>query len=330
MALIRTCAMMPAHDYYVRTDERYRDARRLIETFTAGVRVAARTTVVTIPVVVHVLHHTDEQNISDAQIASQIAALNRDYRLANADRATLPPAWKALATDALIEFALATVDPDGAPTTGITRTRTASPAFAGDPGQLDQTIKFAPTGHAAWPRDAYLNIWVCELAGGLLGYAQFPGGGAATDGVVIWHRAFGTEGTAAAPFDLGRTATHEVGHWLNLLHIWGDDGNGCTRSDAVADTPNQAGANTGKPVHPHPTCGNAGDMFMNYMDYVDDDTMVLFTRGQVDRMNATLAGPRAAITRSPALTAPSPLHVLTPSRVGGRAQVFDGVGWVDP
>ena len=138
---------------------------------------------------------------------------------------------------------------------------------------------------------------MCQLGGGLLGYAQFPGGPAATDGVVILHSGFGTSGTAAAPFNLGRTATHEIGHWLNLRHIWGDDGTGCSGSDFVADTPNQGGPNYGTPTFPKVSCGNApnGDMFMNYMDYVDDAAMVMFTAGQVTRMQASLDGLRSSI-----------------------------------
>jgi hypothetical protein len=138
---------------------------------------------------------------------------------------------------------------------------------------------------------------VCQLSGGLLGYAQFPGGPAQTDGVVIRHSGFGTTGTAAAPFDRGRTATHEIGHWANLFHIWGDDGTGCNGTDEVADTPNQADENYGCPTFPSISCNNGpnGDMFMNYMDYVDDEAMVMFTAGQVSRMNATLAGPRKAL-----------------------------------
>ena len=128
----------------------------------------------------------------------------------------------------------------------------------------------------AWPSAQYLNLWVCPLAGGLLGYAQFPGGPAATDGVVILHSAFGINGTAAAPFNLGRTATHEIGHWLNLNHIWGDDGTGCSGTDNVADTPNQGGPNYGAPTFPHLSCSNGpnGDLFVNYMDYVDDRAIV--------------------------------------------------------
>ena len=122
-------------------------------------------------------------------------------------------------------------------------------------------------------------------------------GPAATDGVVILQSAYGTTGTATAPFNLGRTATHEIGHWLNLRHIWGDDGTGCTGDDFVADTPNAGGPNFGTPTFPHVSCGNGpnGDLFMNYMDYVDDAAMFMFTQGQVLRMQAALDGPRSSI-----------------------------------
>ena len=163
---------------------------------------------------------------------------------------------------------------------------------------MTMRVKFAASGGAeAWPADRYLNIWVCHL-NDLLGYAQFPGGPPQTDGVVIDYRAFGTVGTATAPFNLGRTATHEVGHWLNLFHIWGDDGGGCGGTDQVDDTPNQGGPNTGSPSFPHITCGNApnGDMFINFMDYVDDRTMVMFTIGQVERMHAALDEARSSFS----------------------------------
>ncbi|HKG22285.1 MAG TPA: zinc metalloprotease, partial [Blastocatellia bacterium] len=151
-------------------------------------------------------------------------------------------------------------------------------------------------GKAPWPTDRYLNLWVCNLGGGLLGYAQFPGGPAETDGVVITHRGFGTNGTAQAPFNLGRTATHEVGHFLNLRHIWGDTED-CSGTDFVADTPNAAGPNFAKPIFPKVSCRNGpnGDMFMNYMDYTDDDSMFMFTAQQVARMHATLEGFRNAL-----------------------------------
>ena len=158
-------------------------------------------------------------------------------------------------------------------------------------------MKKASTGGIA-PTDTkkFLNLWVCALGGGLLGYAQFPAGPAATDGVVIHYRAFGTKGTAQAPYDKGRSATHEIGHYLNLRHIWGDTPD-CSGSDMVADTPNAAGPNYGKPPFPTVTCNNGpnGDMFVNYMDYVDDDAMFMFTTQQVARMRATLEGPRRTL-----------------------------------
>jgi hypothetical protein len=122
--------------------------------------------------------------------------------------------------------------------------------------------------------------------------------------VVILNTAFGTTGTATAPFDRGRSATHEIGHWLNLHHIWGDDGTGCNGSDFVDDTPNQAGPNFGTPAFPHVTCDNApnGDLFMNYMDYVDDAAMFMFTGGQVVRMQATLDSDRSSMGHAPAGT----------------------------
>jgi hypothetical protein len=151
----------------------------------------------------------------------------------------------------------------------------------------------------AWPADRYLNIWVCTLANGILGYAQFPGGPKKTDGVVILNTAFGTVGTAGAPFNRGRTTTHEVGHWLNLRHIWADTED-CSGTDFVADTPNAAGPNYGKPKFPHVTCNNGpnGDMFMNYMDYVDDDAMFMFTTQQVVRMQTAMSGPRKKLGKS--------------------------------
>jgi hypothetical protein len=206
----------------------------------------------------------------------------------------VPQVWKSLVADANVQFTLAKKDPKGKATTGITRTQTVRDSFG-----TGNAVKKATQGGAdGWPTDRYLNIWVCNLAESLLGYAQFPGGPAATDGVVILYTAFGTSGVAAAPFNLGRTATHEVGHWLNLRHIWGDR-NDCGGTDFCTDTPNQQLPNAGKPAFPHMTCNNGpnGDMFMNYMDYVDDDTMFMFTATQVARMNATLAGPRKKVGR---------------------------------
>lgn len=295
----RSCATMKNHRRLLDTDRNY--ARRLARAEDHAFRamqsgITMRSGCTRIPVVVHVVWNAPEENISQAQIDSQIAILNKDFRKKNADISNVPAAFAPLAGDARIEFVLASEDPDGNPTNGVTRTQTNETSF----GSNDE-IKSSSTGGAdAWDTTEYLNIWVGRLSGGLLGYAQFPGGPADTDGVVCTYTAFGDTGTAAAPFDKGRTATHEIGHWLNLRHIWGDDGGGCNGTDHVADTPNQGGPNLGKPTFPSVSCNNGpnGDMFMNYMDYVDDDTMVMFTEGQIARMQACLDGPRSSIGES--------------------------------
>jgi hypothetical protein len=262
------------------------DCRRSIEKGEAQ-RVWRK--LITIQCVVHVVAKTDEENISDAQIESQIEVLNQDYRGTNSDRSSVPDPWTSLTADPNIQFALAKKDPKGKATNGITRVQTTRDSF----GTGDSVKTKAGGGTPPWPTDRYLNFWICNLGDGLLGYAQFPGGPAKTDGVVILYTAFGTKGAASAPFNLGRTATHEVGHWLNLRHIWGDS-NDCSGSDQVSDTPRAQMPNYGKPDWPHISCNNgpSGDMFMNYMDYVDDAAMFMFTQGQAARMNATLAGPR--------------------------------------
>src|SRR5262249_49637642 len=160
--------------------------------------------------VVQVVWHNPSENIPDEQVVSQIEALNRDYRKANEDVAHAPDVWRGLAADTFIEFELATLDPIGNATNGIVRTKTNKRSFGDD----DSVKSHAAGGADPWPTERYLNLWVCNLASDLLGYAQFPGGLHATDGVVILNTAFGMTGIAQAPFNLGRTATHEVGHYL--------------------------------------------------------------------------------------------------------------------
>ena len=305
----RGCGTMEVHEHLMRTVPGYMEARRASEDYAwraSRSPALARTGCTKIPVVVHVVYKTPAQNVSEEQINGQIAVLNADFRLQNADLSTVPAPFKPLAGDARLQFELATLDPQGNTTNGVTRTQTDKSEFR----SVDNDIKFKSEGGAdAWPRDKYLNIWVgpriLDSNGrGILGYAQFPGGPADTDGVVILHSAFGTTGTAAPPFNLGRTTTHEIGHWLNLRHIWGDDGGGCSGSDLVADTPNQGGPNYGKPTFPSVSCDNGpnGDLFMNYMDYVDDAAMVMFTQGQVSRMHAALDSTRSGIGTSVACT----------------------------
>jgi len=291
----RLCGAMEVHQRLLEADPTFRLRQVDLERATARrmtLGEARRPGITTIPVVVHVVHNSASENISATQIKSQIAVLNKDYMAKNPDKSKVPSVWKGLVADGGIQFALAKKDPKGKPTTGITRTKTKRTSFGTDDGVKST----ARGGINAWPTRRYLNIWVCTLAGGLLGYAQFPGGPAKTDGVVILNTAFGTKGTATPPFNLGRTATHEIGHWLNLRHIWGDTED-CSGSDFVADTPNAEGPNYGKPKFPHVSCNNGpnGDMFMNYMDYVDDEAMFMYTTQQVARMTAALEGPRAAI-----------------------------------
>ena len=257
----------------------------------------ANNSIITIPVVVHVLYNNSNQNISDAQIYSQIDILNEDFRMLNSDVSSVPSSFSSLVADCQIEFCLAVRDPNGNATSGITRTQTSISSFSGY-----TNMKYTSNGGKdAWNTNDYLNIWVCNLASGLLGFATFPGGNASLDGVVCDYAYFGNIGTATPPYNLGRTATHEVGHWLNLYHIWGDSYCG---NDYVSDTPEHEESNYGCPSFPHSSncssTGSSGEMFMNYMDYTNDACMYMFTNGQKNRMRATLNTTRSSLLNSQA------------------------------
>jgi hypothetical protein len=254
--------------------------------------------VITIPVVIHVVYNSPTQNISDAQIYSQVAVLNRDYGKQNADTSEIPSYYNSVAANCGFRFALANLDTNGNATTGIIRVHTNVHSF-----DINDYVKYSSEGgDNAWDRDRYLNIWVCNLTGGILGYSSVVGGPAVTDGVTINYTAFGTLGTAAAPFNLGRTATHEIGHWLNLIHTWGDAFCG---DDEVGDTPPQQQATTGDPSGEIVTCNNGpyGNMYMDYMDFTNDMGMHMFTYGQRDRMRTVFdqGGARYPILSSNAL-----------------------------
>ncbi|MEO5995157.1 MAG: zinc metalloprotease [Chitinophagaceae bacterium] len=242
-----------------------------------------------IPVVVHVIYRVAAENIHDAQVQSQIAVLNKDYQNKNTDKNKLPAnSFQTVASPGLkVRFVLAQT----------IRKLTTVKSWSTNDAVKSKKKK----GSDAVDPTKKLNIWVCNLSNGILGYAQFPGGSASTDGVVILYSAFGSKavypsGTYIKSYDLGRTATHEVGHWMNLRHIWGDDNGDCSGTDLVADTPNQGSENYGSPSYPHVSCSNApkGDMFMNYMDYTNDISMYMFSAAQKDRMLAIFAasGPR--------------------------------------
>ncbi len=229
-----------------------------------------------IPVVVNLLYKTASENISDAQIRSQIDVLNADYNNTNSDLGKVPSIFRSSIGKVGVRFVL---DRTIRKATNVTSWGTDDAMKRSNKGGIDAT----DPAH-------FLNMWVCNLAD-YLGYAQFPGGNPATDGVVILYSAFGSrsifhQGTYLSDYDLGRTASHEVGHWMNLYHIWGDDGGSCKGSDKVDDTPNQGAENYGCPDFPHYSCNNQGDMSMNYMDYTDDACMFMFTKGQANRMLA--------------------------------------------
>lgn len=237
---------------------------------------------IAIPAVVHVIYNTDDENISDTQIHSQIDVLNKDFSKTNSDISQLPKEFADIASSINIRFSLDSI-------IRISSTR----SFWGTNDQM----KFSSNGGSDVVNpETHLNIWVCTIGNGILGYAQFPGDSASTDGIVISPQFFGTEGFVSPPFDRGRTATHEVGHWLNLRHIWGD-GN-CAQDDFVEDTPTSDGPNYGCPGYPTIRC-SSNDITMNYMDYTDDACMYMFTEGQKDRMRAVFAkgGPRESFIK---------------------------------
>jgi len=289
----RNCGSMEYLEAQLQEDSKRAEKMKQIEKQTQNwiqnnASLHSANALVTIPVVVHVVYNTSAENVSDAQVNTQIDVLNDDFRRLNSDA---NGTWSQ-AADSEIEFCLATVDPNGNSTNGINRVSTNTTAF----GTNDQ-VKSSSTGGAnAWPASDYMNLWVCDISGSVLVYAQFPGGNPATDGVVIDYQYFGTIGSATAPFNMGRTGTHEVGHWLNLRHIWGD-GN-CNADDFVSDTPSSDAPNYGC-ASGHVSCSST-DMVENYMDYSDDACMNLFTTGQKNRMQALFGagGSKASLLNS--------------------------------
>ena len=226
-----------------------------------------------IPVVFNILYKTASENISQAQVQSQVDVLNQDFSATNPDYNATPAYFQPVRSgDINVRFILDLV----------VRKSTNKKSWTTN----DAMKKSAQGGLDPTNPTTKLNIWVCNMGGGILGYAQFPGGNAATDGIVLDDRATGNTGTAAAPYGLGRTATHEIGHWLNLRHIWGDATCG---NDFVSDTPLHQTSNGGCPAFPkYGSCSATVPMMtMNYMDYTYDACMYMFSAGQNSRMNAT-------------------------------------------
>lgn len=275
------CASYEVLEEQMKADPELRKRRAEIEAQTQNVlrnksayRLLADGTI-EIPVIVHVLYRAADENISDAQIASQIDVLNEDFNNTNADRTKVPLNFQDEQASVGIRFVLK---------------QTIRKASSKRSWSTNDDMKFdAKGGSNVVDPQNNLNIWVVNkmtsYGSTILGYAQFPGGAAATDGVVIGHNYFGRTGKVSAPYHKGRTATHEIGHWVNLRHIWGDATCG---TDYVDDTPFHNTSNGGCPAADHrSTCsGTPLEMWMNYMDYTYDECMYMFTNGQRDRMRA--------------------------------------------
>lgn len=279
----RGCATQEVLEEQLKADPTLAIRMNEIEAFTSNRLLTSRLVdgKIEIPVVVNVLYRTAAENISDAQIQSQIDVLNADFNALNSDYNSVPALFSGVKANVGISFVLEKIN----------RKSTTKSSW----GTRDAMKKTKQGGLDPTSPTTKLNLWACTIGGGILGYAQFPGGSSATDGVVIDSKYFGVSGSGSYPYNLGRTATHEVGHWMNLRHIWGDASCG---SDLVSDTPTHNTANYGVPAYPHySTCtGTPVEMTMNYMDYTDDRGMYMFSLGQKSRMAAIFAsgGPRAA------------------------------------
>lgn len=280
----RICASQEVLERQLKENPELADKMAQIEDFTENAVLNQNRLVngkIEIPVVVNVLYRTTAENISLTQIQSQIDVLNKDFNALNSDYNSVPALFSGVKANVGISFVL----------DQVIRKATTKSSW----GTRDAIKKSKQGGLDPTSPTTKLNIWVGTIGGGILGYAQFPGGSSATDGVVIDPLYFGvySNSSSSYPYNLGRTATHEVGHWLNLRHIWGDATCG---NDLVSDTPQHNTANYGVPTYPHySTCtGNPVEMTMNYMDYTDDRGMYMFSLGQKARMDAIFlsGGPR--------------------------------------
>jgi len=245
-----------------------------------GIKKPIASPQIVIPVVIHIIHNGVGQPVSMEQVNSQIEALNRDFNAENADRLLTPDYFRNVVANCGIRFELAKVDPAGYASTGVIY-KTSKRALFG----MDNDMKFSSKGgDDAWPRDHYLNIWVCSMLANIQGFTSKADDPAEVDGIVLNQLVFGMI-NKTAPFGLGRIAVHEAGHWLGLKHIWGDRYCG---DDGIDDTPQQKSYNKGCPSGIIQSCGTSstGDMYMNFMDLTNDACMYMFTEGQKKKMRS--------------------------------------------
>ena len=252
-----------------------------------------RGTPIVIPVVVHIVKHSLDENINDETVYSQIEALNRDFNAHNLDLNTLPNEFKKLIPKLGIRFCLTDKDTNGNSTNGIIRTKTNVKVI----GLKDSLFDTHLGGSTAWNPDKYLNIWVANTGDYITGMGSYPNAVPTyKSGVVVHPRYFGKNTTSK--FGLGRVAVHEVGHYFGLYHTWGKVNDTlCETGDDVADTPPQLSAYYGCPTYPQYSCGQSS-LFMNFMDYVDDPCMLMFTEGQMQRMLLTIETYRKGLLNS--------------------------------
>lgn len=250
----------------------------------------------TVPVIFHIVL-ANQSAVTDAQIQAQVDTLNKDYAGQNGDSVKIPSYFKPLFGKSGIRFRLAQRTPTGEVSNGIERVTTATKTF----NIGDNTIKYTALGGAdAWNTTRYLNVWICSLSNGVLGYSTFPTDSIPEEqGVVIMYSSL--PGGTATGFNGGKTATHEIGHYFNLYHIWGDDNGACTGTDFIDDTPNQGNSTSGCPGGVETdNCSpvSPGIMYQNYMDYSGDDCLVMFTNQQVVRMETAASTYRASLFTS--------------------------------
>jgi hypothetical protein len=281
-------------------NEREVQFQRIASERAARNRTGAVSGLITIPVVFHVVGK-NQAIATDAQLLAQLDTLNKDYAGLNAGASKIPAHFQSLIGQSGIQFCLAQRTPSGLPTTGIERYATTRNTFSDN----NENIKHVAQGGAdAWDPNSYLNIWICDLGSATLGYATFPNGGPADEqGVVVHYRSL--PGSSNTDFNGGKTLTHEIGHYFNLYHIWGDDSGSCSGTDRVEDTPNQGDANrtlrTGVFTD---NCSPAapGIMYQNFMDYSPDANLLMFTRLQVARMEAAFYTYRSIMSNSQGCT----------------------------